>query len=140
LTTTARREARTFYDCTDCPAYCCAIYSRVEVTDADLKRLARHLDLSLEAAEEKHTKRLSGERVLRRQKDDLLGEACSFLDLRTRACTIYHARPLACRAYPGRPRCAYYDVLQFEREIQDDETATPLVQITFQKRRAARPG
>ena len=30
-------------------------------------------------------------------------------------------------------RCAYYDVLQFERRQQDDETVIPLVQITFRE-------
>jgi hypothetical protein len=30
-------------------------------------------------------------------------------------------------------RCAYYDVLQFERRQQNDETVIPLVQITFRE-------
>jgi hypothetical protein len=33
--------------------------------------------------------------------------------------------------YPDRKRCAYYDLLQFERRQQDDPDTIPLVQITF---------
>jgi hypothetical protein len=36
-----------------------------------------------------------------------------------------------CREFPARTRCAYYDLLTFERSQQGDETVLPLVQITF---------
>jgi Fe-S-cluster containining protein len=75
-----------------------------------------------------------GSRVLRRQKDPVFGRACRFLNLETRGCTIYHARPKACREYPGRSRCSYYDVLRFEREIQQDQDIVPIVRLTFLKR------
>ena len=58
-------------------------------------------------------------------------KGCKFLDPDTRRCTIYHARPLVCREFPARARCAYYDLLQFERVQQGDDTVVPLVQITF---------
>jgi Fe-S-cluster containining protein len=74
-----------------------------------------------------------GQRVLRRRKDELLGEACRFLDAKTRGCTIYEGRPKACRDYPGKTRCAYYDMVQFEREVQEDPDVIPLVQITFKR-------
>jgi Fe-S-cluster containining protein len=51
--------------------------------------------------------------------------------LRTRGCTIYHARPAVCREFPITTRCAYYDLLKFEREQQDDPNTIPLVTITF---------
>ena len=72
-----------------------------------------------------------GERILRRKSDPILGEACKMLDLETRRCTIYDARPLTCREFPARKRCAYYDLLTFERSQQNDRTVLPLVQITF---------
>lgn len=128
---------RAHYDCTDCPAYCCSIYGRVEVTPTDLTRLATHFGLSEDEAARVYTTRSDGERVLRRKKDKLLGEACRFLDAKTRGCTIYEARPQVCRDYPGKPRCAYYDVLKFEREVQGDDTVLPLFNITF---RPSRPG
>ncbi|HYY41913.1 MAG TPA: YkgJ family cysteine cluster protein, partial [Pyrinomonadaceae bacterium] len=71
------------------------------------------------------------ERVLRRKADPIFGKACKFLDPQTRGCTIYHARPAVCREYPARSHCAYYDLIQFERRQQADESVVPLVQITF---------
>jgi uncharacterized protein len=38
-----------------------------------------------------------------------------------------------CRAFPGRSRCAYYDLLQFERAQQGDESVVPVVTITFRE-------
>ena len=121
------------YDCSKCPAYCCSIYERVEVTKRDLNRLAKYFGMTVEAVEKRYTKMHSGERVLRRKKDTIFGMACQFLDRETRGCTIYHGRPQVCREYPARTRCSYYDLLQFERRQQDDVDVLPLVQITFRK-------
>jgi Fe-S-cluster containining protein len=126
-------QPRIYFDCSKCPAFCCAIYERVQVSKRDLNRLAKYFELTVEATTERYTKMHSGERVLRRKKDPIFGQACQFLDRETRGCTIYHARPEVCREYPNRTRCAYYDLLQFEREQQDDINVLPLVQITFRK-------
>jgi Fe-S-cluster containining protein len=126
-------QPRVYFDCSKCPAFCCAIYERVQVTKRDINRLAKYFGLTVESATERYTKMYSGERVLRRKKDPIFGQACQFLDHETRGCTIYHARPAVCREYPDRTRCAYYDLLQFEREQQDDINVLPLVQITFRK-------
>ncbi|EYF03921.1 YkgJ family cysteine cluster protein [Chondromyces apiculatus] len=126
-------KPRIHYDCTKCPAFCCSIYERVVVTQRDVKRLARHFELTHEEAERRFTKRNGDERILRRQKDPLLGQTCRFLDLETRGCTIYHARPQICREYPGRTRCGYYDILQFERATQEDDSVLPLIQLRFLK-------
>jgi uncharacterized protein len=120
-----------YYNCAKCPAYCCSIYERVQVTRRDLKRLAKHFTVDLETAERRFTTRYQGERVLRRKADPIFGKACKFLNPLTRQCTIYHARPLVCREFPARARCAYYDLLTFERSQQGDDTVPPLVQITF---------
>ena len=126
-------QPRVYFDCSKCPAYCCSIYERVQVTKRDLNRLARHFGISVETATRRYTKMHGDERVLRRKKDPIFGEACQFLDPVTRGCTIYHGRPNVCREYPARSRCAYYDLLQFERGQQDDPEVLPLVQITFRK-------
>jgi len=126
-------QPRVYFDCSKCPAFCCAIYERVQVSKRDINRLAKYFELTVEAVTERYTKMHSGERVLRRKKDPIFGQACQFLDHETRGCTIYHARPAVCREYPDRTRCAYYDLLQFEREQQDDINVLPLVQITFRK-------
>ena len=128
-------KPRVYFDCTKCPAYCCSVYERVQVTKRDLNRLARYFNVSVETARRRYTlmHKESGERVLRRVKDAIYPETCMFLDQETRGCTIYHGRPAVCREYPARTRCAYYDLLQFERRQQDDETVVPLVQITFRE-------
>ena len=124
-------EQRSYYNCSKCPAYCCSIYERVPVTKRDLKRLAKHFALDLETAARRFTTTWQGKQILRRKADPIFGQACKLLNPVTRQCTIYHARPLVCRDFPGRARCAYYDLLQFERVHQGDDTVVPLVQITF---------
>ncbi len=124
-------QPRIHFDCTKCPAFCCSLYERVGVTKRDITRLAKHFGVSIEVATKRYTRMNEGERVLRRTKDTLFDKACMFLDRQTRGCSIYHARPAVCREYPARTRCAYYDVLKFERKQQDDETVLPLFQITF---------
>ena len=117
-------QPRTYFDCTKCPAYCCSIYERVQVTKRDITRLAKH---------RRFTKKWEDERILKKVKDVIFPETCMFLDQEKRGCTIYHARPGVCREYPDRVRCSYYDVLQFERRQQADDTVIPLVQITFRE-------
>ena len=128
-------QPRVYFDCSKCPAYCCAIYERVQVTKRDVNRLAKYFGVTAEVAARRYTRlnKENGERVLRRKKDEIFEEACQFLNPETRGCTIYHARPQVCREYPARSRCSYYDVLQFERLQQDDDTVLPLVQITFRE-------
>ncbi len=124
-------QARVTFDCSKCPAFCCAVYERVAVTKRDVNRLARYFDVSVETATRRYTKKFEGERVLRRTEDHLFGEACMFLNRETRGCTIYHGRPNVCRDYPDRTRCAYYDLYRFEQRQQGNKDVLPLVQITF---------
>lgn len=124
-------QPRTYFDCTKCPAFCCSIYERVAVTKRDITRLAKHFGVSFETARRRYTKQWEDERVLKKVKDVIFAETCTFLNQETRGCTIYHARPGVCREYPGRSRCVYYDVLKFERKQQDDETVVPVIQITY---------
>ena len=122
---------RSYYDCNKCPAYCCSIYDRVQVTKRDIKRLAKHFGVDVATAQKKFTTTWQDEPILRRKADPIFGKACKFLDPETRKCTIYHARPLVCREFPARARCAYYDLLTFEKSQQGDDSVVPLVQITF---------
>jgi Fe-S-cluster containining protein len=126
-------QPRVYFDCGKCPAFCCSVYERVEVTKRDLNRLARHFGVSPEVARERYTRDWEGERVLKRVEDVIFPQTCMFLDQETRGCTIYAARPAVCRAFPGRSRCAYYDLLQFERRQQGDESVVPVVTITFRE-------
>jgi len=126
-------QPRVYFDCNKCPAFCCSIYERVTVTKRDINRLAKHFGVSPEEAERRYTTEYDGERVLKRVKDVIFEKTCTFLDQKTRGCTIYHARPGVCRSYPGRSRCAYYDVLRFERTQQGDESVIPQVKIIFRE-------
>lgn len=126
-------QPRVYFDCSKCPAFCCSVYERVQVTKRDINRLAKHFGVSFETAKRRYTKPYEGEQVLRRVADQIFPETCIFLDQEKRGCTIYHARPAVCREYPDRSRCAYYDLLQFERRQQADPTVIPLVQITFRE-------
>jgi len=121
------------YDCDKCVAYCCSIYDRVQVTPRDVRRLASHFRVTSEVATERFTKVYNDERILRRKADRLFGQACMFLDQETRKCTIYNARPSTCREFPTTTRCAYFDLIEFEREQQDDPDVIPLVKITFKE-------
>ena len=124
----AGKRAKVQYDCSKCPGYCCS-YPRIEVKDRDLKRLARHFDLSVDVAEKKFTRRYRDddvdERILRHQKDEIYGSICRFFDTDARRCTIYEARPDVCREYPDGKTCGYYTFLKFERKHQDDDTFVP---------------
>jgi uncharacterized protein len=128
---TKRNSRRSPFDCTKCPAYCCSIYDRVQVTKRDIARLARHFGVTPAVAQERYTKLFENERVLRRKADPIFGRACKFLDPATRRCTIYDARPKVCRDFPQTRRCAYYDLIEWEREQQDDPDVIPVVNITF---------
>lgn len=126
-------QPRTYFDCAKCPAFCCSVYDRVQVTKRDITRLAKYFGVSFETARRRYTTNWEDERVLRRVKDTVFPETCMFLDQEKRCCTIYHGRPAVCREYPDRVRCAYYDLLQFERRQQNDPNVVPVVQITFRE-------
>lgn len=126
-------QPRAYFDCNKCPAYCCSIYERVAVTKRDIGRLAKHFGLSSDEARRRYTTSYEDERVLKRVDDAVFEKTCTFLDQKTRRCTVYHARPAVCRSYPGRSRCAYYDLLRFERIQQGDENVVPQVRITFRE-------
>ncbi len=119
------------YDCSRCPAYCCSVYERVQVNKRDLNRLAKHFGVTYETALVRYTRTYNNEQILRRKADPILGQACTFLNPETRQCKIYNARPESCRQYPDAERCAYYDLLEYERDHQNDPEALPLIKITF---------
>ncbi|MEE2775942.1 MAG: YkgJ family cysteine cluster protein [Acidobacteriota bacterium] len=117
------RRLHIFYSCARCPAYCCS-YARIQVSEKDIRRLARHFGTTEKKARKRFTKKDTEEkgwRVLRHHEDEHYGTACQFLDEQTRNCTVYEARPEICRDFPGTTRCGYYDFLSFERNALEDE-------------------
>jgi Fe-S-cluster containining protein len=119
------KQEKLSYDCLKCPAYCCS-YDRIIVNGHDLRRLARHFNVTPEEASRRFTKIVENERVLRHQKDAIYGTICQFIDQKTRRCSIYEARPGVCHEYPDRPHCGYYDFLKWERRHQEDPDFVPL--------------
>lgn len=113
--------AKNKYDCLKCVAYCCT-YTHIPTTKSDIKRLAKHYEITEEQAKRRYTKKGDEDtpRVLRHTEDEHFVSSCMFLDKDTRNCTIYEARPKICRDFPTQNRCGYYDFLMFEREVQDD--------------------
>src|SRR3954454_23944000 len=73
-------QPRVYFDCAKCPAFCCSVYERVQVTKRDLKRLARDFGLLPEQAERRFPRNHDGERVLKRAPDTIFEETCTFLD------------------------------------------------------------
>jgi Fe-S-cluster containining protein len=108
------------YDCSKCPGYCCS-YDHIEISAADVKRLAKHLGTTQKFVREKYTKTVAGTLMLRHHADESFKSICVFFDSEHRRCTVYEARPRTCRAYPYGNKCGYYEFLQFEREHQDDK-------------------
>ena len=110
-----------FYDCLNCPSYCCS-YPRIPVGARDIRRLAKHHGITVAEAKRAFTKPgwTERERVLRHQSDESYGSVCRFLDLESRLCTVHEARPEICRGHPAGPTCAYYAFLMAERRDQED--------------------
>ena len=118
------------YDCSKCPGYCCS-YDRIEITEFDVRRLAKHFDVDVETARKRYTRRYVkksekvDEMILRHRKDHVYKSICMFFDQDERRCTVYKARPHVCRQYPNGNKCGYYDFIRFERSHQDDEEFIP---------------
>ena len=116
------------FDCSTCPGYCCS-HPRIAVSEHDIKRLAKHFDVSEAEAKERYTYHFltkdADEQILRHHKDHVYKTICRFFDRDERRCTIYEARPNVCRKYPYGNKCGYYDFLKFERIHQDDEEFIP---------------
>lgn len=67
----------------------------VEVSNYDIRRLARHLGLTVGQFEEKHVVHVTRAGKKRIKDADI---TCQFLS-KTRSCTVYEARPTNCRGY-----------------------------------------
>jgi len=81
--------------CLKCASFCCKVAGYVEVRRADIRRLAKHLDLTVPEFEAKHIveKTRKGEKLIKSGYD-----TCQFLGP-DRRCTVYSARPRDCREY-----------------------------------------
>lgn len=81
-------------DCIKCPSLCCRMAGYVEVSKYDIRRLAKHLGLTVEEFEAKHIV----EKTRRSKRIKAEFDTCQFLGA-DRRCTVYQARPTDCRGY-----------------------------------------
>ena len=81
-------------DCNHC-AMCCKMAGYVEVSNYDIRRLARHFGITVGQFEEKHVVHVTRAGKKRIKDADI---TCQFLS-KTRSCTVYEARPTNCRGY-----------------------------------------
>lgn len=82
-------------DCLKCPSLCCRMAGYVEVTRADVRRLAKFLSMTVKDFEARHIV----ERTRKGSKRIKSGyTTCQFLG-EDRMCTVYDARPKDCRGY-----------------------------------------
>lgn len=82
-------------DCLKCPSLCCRMAGYVRVSRDDIRRLAKHLSMTVPAFEAKHiveTTRKGEKRIKPGFK------TCQFLT-EDRLCGVYDARPNDCRGY-----------------------------------------
>jgi len=81
--------------CLKCASFCCKLAGYVEVRRADVRRLAKHLGLTVREFEEKHVVEVTrkGEKLIKSGFD-----TCQFLTA-DRRCSVYSARPRDCREY-----------------------------------------
>ncbi|HUK58685.1 MAG TPA: YkgJ family cysteine cluster protein [Stellaceae bacterium] len=81
--------------CMKCASFCCKLAGYVEVSRADIRRLADHLDLTVHEFEEKHIVEVTrkGEKLIKSGYD-----TCQFLTAERR-CSVYKARPRNCQEY-----------------------------------------
>jgi hypothetical protein len=82
-------------DCLKCASFCCRMAGYVSVSRADIRRLAKHLGMTVPAFEAKHIveKTRKGEKRIKSGYD-----TCQFLK-NDHLCGVYEARPKDCRGY-----------------------------------------
>jgi len=82
-------------NCLKCPSLCCKLAGYIEVSQTDIRRLAKFLGLTPKTFEEKHIveKNRKGEKLIKTADN-----TCQFLGV-DRRCTVYAARPRDCRGY-----------------------------------------
>jgi Fe-S-cluster containining protein len=81
--------------CMKCASFCCKLAGYVEVRRSDIRRLAKHLGLTVPEFEAKHIVEVTrkGEKLIKSGYD-----TCQFLK-DDRRCSVYSARPRDCREY-----------------------------------------
>ena len=88
-------EAGLRFTCTGCGKCCTGPTGSVNLSQADLERLATFLQMPPGTFARKYTRKVNGRRRL---VDRAGSDACVFLE--GKSCSVYGARPTQCRTYP----------------------------------------
>jgi Fe-S-cluster containining protein len=90
-----RMTAQKPLNCLKCPSLCCKMAGHVQVSRQDIRRLAKHLGLTVRQFEDEHIVEVTrkGQKRIKSGYD-----VCQFLAA-DRTCTVYEARPADCRGY-----------------------------------------
>ncbi|HKM61510.1 MAG TPA: YkgJ family cysteine cluster protein [Acidisphaera sp.] len=114
--------------CQACPGFCCKMAGYVAVSQTDIRRLAKHLGLTVRQFEKRHILKVTrkGEKLIKPGY-----ETCQFLGEDHR-CNVYEARPKDCRGYYcwEAKDPTVYDYARFvqhsvERQRADDRPDPP---------------
>lgn len=116
LVDTLEKEVWENVDCLSC-ANCCKTMSPT-YTQADIKRIAKHLDLSIAEFTKKYLRK---DRV-----GDMMNktEPCQFLNLEDNKCSIYEVRPLDCSGFPHLRKRKMVDYLHVHQQNIESCPAT----------------
>lgn len=84
------------FECTGCGDCCSGEPGYVWVGDEEIRQMAVHLEISVEAFEERFIRRIGRQKSL----IEYPGGDCVFLERDSRRCSVYAARPVQCRTWP----------------------------------------
>ena len=84
------------FECSQCGDCCSGAPGFVWVDDAEIEKLAKRMEMELDAFERKFVRQVGVRKSLVEYPD---GD-CIFLDPDSRGCTVYEDRPVQCRTWP----------------------------------------
>jgi uncharacterized protein len=104
-------------DCLSC-ANCCKTMTPT-YTDADIKKIAAYLQMSVDEMKKKWLKKERG-------TDKWLNKTtpCQFLDLETNLCNVYEVRPTDCAGFPHLTKKKVSDYIHVHKQNLDECPAT----------------
>lgn len=104
-------------DCLEC-ANCCKAMTPT-YTNADMKRIAAHLDISVDEMKKRWLKK-------ERSTGDWINKTtpCQFLDLKTNMCSIYAVRPADCAGFPHLHKRKFVDYIHVHKQNLSECPAT----------------
>lgn len=113
----ANEKAWKDLDCLEC-ANCCKAMTPT-YTNADMKRIAAHMEISVDEMKQRWLKKERG-------TGDWINKTtpCQFLDLKTNLCSIYEVRPADCAGFPHLHKRRFVDYVHVHKQNVSECPAT----------------